>query len=885
MARIFISHSSRDGEPASRLKSWLQAQGFDSVFLDFDKHLGIPPGADWERTLYREIARSHAVILLLTPDWHASKWCWSEFTQARALGKAIFPVIEAATGETFIAPDIQHLDLRRDRDGGLERLARALDEVARQQHDFPWDSARSPYPGLLAFQEEDAAIYFGRDDDVRGLIERLNARRTQGGANLVVLLGASGSGKSSLLRAGVLPRLRRDKGNWIVLPALRPQLQPLDEIAGLLAQAHGSAADWRAWRDRLAGPDARTVLLELARDLRQSAGKPEAQILIPIDQAEELFSVSDPAQAAAVLRLLDLALQDDMPFLGVMAMRSDSLDRLQRTEELAAPFEEFSLKPMPLQRIPEIVEGPARIAGITVEGALVVQLAADANTEDAMPLLAFALRELYEAYGRAKKALTLDDYLRLGDPQLGLTPLENAVRKSADQVLAVARAGDPELRALRSAFVPAMVRLNDKGEYVRRPANWRLLPAAAHPLLEKLAAARLLVLRQDGGERIVEVAHEALLRKWPLLRNWLDEEREFLIGKARLELALQEWQAAPAAAKPDALLTGLQLDRAAGWLGDHAEALSADERGYIEASLAHRTRTARAGRRLKGAIFASLGALLMFGALAGPPLYNGYIREREITREAMRTDLEGSIQAHATAQGSQAFDVAEGKQHSPYSGPMLAALRDPDLTVLQAIQGAHQDVTRLSGGVQRPYFSTSMNGQLYLWRQHPTRKRVALIISVDEVAHVRLLAPKKDADALMQLLRDAGFASPDVIQLHNPDRERFLQAAKDLCARLARPAKAGRYGHPDIVPAGLDPLKLAPPPAENALFFFYYSGVGVQVQGANKIMAFGKGEVKEVHHLDPIGIDLAELAKGIEKCAKASVLLIDTNFEPFDGNR
>jgi len=111
VARVFISHSSRDEPQAGRLLEWLRAQGFTETFLDFDKHAGIAPGSDWERTLYREIARAEAVILILTANWFESKWCFAEFAQARALGKAIFPIVETPTGETFVAPDIQSLDL------------------------------------------------------------------------------------------------------------------------------------------------------------------------------------------------------------------------------------------------------------------------------------------------------------------------------------------------------------------------------------------------------------------------------------------------------------------------------------------------------------------------------------------------------------------------------------------------------------------------------------------------------------------------------------------------------------------------------------------------------------------------------------------------------
>jgi TIR domain len=269
VARVFISHSSRDNEAAARIKAWLQERGFETPFLDFDKHAGIPPGADWERTLYQQVERSEAVIIIQTPNWLESKWCFAEFTQARALGKPIFPIIETPTGGTLISPDIQALDLRSDREGGLERLASALTRIALDaQGGFAWDATRPPYPGLLAFQEEDAALYFGRDDEIRRLIERLNARRAQGGNRLLALLGASGSGKSSLLRAGVIPRLKRDPRNWIVLPTIRPQVRPVDELARSLAVAAGPGTDWRSLQAALLAADPVPVLRDLAGTLR-----------------------------------------------------------------------------------------------------------------------------------------------------------------------------------------------------------------------------------------------------------------------------------------------------------------------------------------------------------------------------------------------------------------------------------------------------------------------------------------------------------------------------------------------------------------------------------------------------------------------------------------
>jgi WD40 repeat protein len=646
VAQIFISHSSLDPDQASRLLDWLHANGFNETFLDFDKHAGLAAGSDWERSLYREMAEAEVVILILTSNWFESKWCFAEFTQARALGKAIFPLIESPVGETVVSADIQTLDLVKNREDALSRLLKALNEIVlNSRGGFDWDQSRPPYPGLLALDQADAAIYFGRDDDIRRLIERLTARRVQGGAKIVAVLGASGSGKSSLIRAGLLPRLKRDKPNWIVLPPFRPQVHPLDELAqavgialGAVASgqvAQGAGADWRHWRDAFAAPDLVRTLSGLAGDLRAAGGQNEAQILISIDQAEELFGTADKAEAATFMQVLNAMQDASLPFLVVLAMRSDFLGELQKAPGLTAAFEEFSLKPMSLDRVRDIIEGPARVAGLSVDEDLVVAAMNDAATDDALPLLAFALRELYDRFGQTKK-LTLEAYRALGDPAAQLSPLENAVRSKADEVLAAAKASPEDLDALREAFVPAMVRVNPQGEYVRRPAQLETLPPRARPLLESLARARLLSIEGAGDASTVEVTHEALLRKWPLLRGWLDQEREFLIGIDQLENYLRDWQRAPEAEKSDALLAGLQLSRARSWLATKPLQLSEDERNFIQASIARQdAEVARRERSRLRVLQASMAASVVLLVIAAGAIWEWHsAQEEKITAQS-----------------------------------------------------------------------------------------------------------------------------------------------------------------------------------------------------------------------------------------------------------
>ncbi|MCB1502060.1 MAG: TIR domain-containing protein [Bauldia sp.] len=593
MARVFISHSSRDREQAEEIFAWLRAQGFEQGFLDIDKHQGIPPGERWEQKLYDELDRAQAMILVLTRNWFDSKWCFAEFAQARSRGKAIFPLICAPDGDQFVGDDLQKLNLVRDKQGGLERLARRLTEVALMgQGGFDFPPGRAPYPGFLSFDEDDAAIYFGRDDDVRRLIQRADSRRIEGGRRCIFVLGESGTGKSSLLRAGLIPRLRKAKREWVVLSAFRPEDDP---FAGLSRSLKAAGVDIDA--GALPDTDPRTI----ADALAEAHDAHHAGVLVAVDQAEELFTRSAAERREAFLAYLSRLLGPGLPFVVVVTLRSDHFGEVQKAAGLDSEFEEFSLRPMPVERIGDIVRGPARVAGLDVEDGLVARIASDARSTDALPLVAFALRRIYDQFGDDGR-LRLNEYESLRDAAAGLSPLETLVRDTAADVIARAKPTPAELAALREAFVPGMVRINDEGGFVRQAARWDEVPEESKRLLSALAgpSARLLVVREHEGTREVEVAHEALFRVWPLLVGWLEEEREFLIGRNRLERALADWQALPESERDKGLISGILLERAKNWLALHPGRFDAAETDFIEASEradAERKREAEAQRQ------------------------------------------------------------------------------------------------------------------------------------------------------------------------------------------------------------------------------------------------------------------------------------------------
>jgi hypothetical protein len=453
MPAIFISHSSLDQKISDDIRGSLAKLGFEQVFLDFDKDSGIGAGENWERRLYEELTRCHAVILVLTPSWLASTWCRIELAQARALGKVILPVICAPLGERYVLPEVQAVDLVGWDDGGIERLAQRLNAITSElARGFRLHPDRSPYPGIHAFEAEDAAIYFGRDEETRAVVERLDARRAQGGARVLLIIGASGSGKSSLLRAGVLPQVTRRRRDWVALPPIRPEKAPLETIAKAIAEQLGKPDDWRAWHARLGQGDAADQIEELLKDLRIGEAR-NATVLLPIDQFEEVFTVAAAAERAAFMQLLAATLDParDLPLMVVATGRSDVLEGLIQAGDLAQLTETFPLPLMPLDRVARLVEGPAAVAGLNVEKGLPERIAHDVETAEALPLLAHTLWLLYRRSGESKK-LALTAYEELGDPQRGLNPISNSVRLVADQAIGGLRPSPQELSALRDAF-------------------------------------------------------------------------------------------------------------------------------------------------------------------------------------------------------------------------------------------------------------------------------------------------------------------------------------------------------------------------------------------------------------------------------------------------
>jgi WD40 repeat protein len=574
MAAIFISHSSKDNAWASRIKAWLEAHGHQSFFLDFDPEAGIQAGQDWEQVIYARLRQCQAVLALVSDHWLASKWCFAEAVQAREKGKQLLIARISGVDKRPLFGDLQHIDFVDDQAKAFERLRIALTDV------FALPAGRPPYPGLVAFNEEDAAVFVGRDPETAEAIEVLESLRLKraSGKRLLLVLGASGSGKSSLVRAGVLPRLRRYPDRWLPLRPFQPGENPTREMAFTLASEfarHGEGRDVgsilqglapgestnASGATRAANPptspvQAGATLADLAAGLLIAAGQPQATVVLIIDQAEELFSYGDKGRVDWFLRLLRAALETSGGrLIAIATLRSDFLGEFQDhgflSDPTLLPHRDLVLDPMPVERFEAVIRVPARRAHVPVEfeDELVRKIVSDTGTRDALPLLAFTLQRLWnDSVHREDGVIRVHAYDAFGG-------LGNVVSQSAQEAFLSGRLEPDKELLLRNTFVPGLVQVNAEGGRTRRRARCRELPHGAMSLLKPFIEARLLVTGvDDEKEETVEVAHEALLRTWPVLTRWIDEDQDKLRWLDGLQRAAQDWHRAEDKNKEDLLV-------------------------------------------------------------------------------------------------------------------------------------------------------------------------------------------------------------------------------------------------------------------------------------------------------------------------------------------
>ncbi|MGI5422186.1 AAA family ATPase [Actinomadura luteofluorescens] len=421
-----------------------------------------------------------------------------------------------------------------------------------------WDPGRVPYPGLEAFAEDDAAVFFGRDEQVTALVREVYRRD---GERFVAITGASGSGKSSVVQAGLIPRLRGRR--WLVQPVLTPGADPMASLAAAFGDAGGA--------ERLRSDP--SALAELVGQARRRAGRRDGRVLVVVDQMEELFTLAGADQRELFLSALSAALGADSRLWVVATVRIEFLRSFLETGHAALFGRPIALGALTRAELATVIEAPGALAGLRFEPGLVTRIAADTGTADALPLLAYLLQELYFAAGPGKVA-TFESYAGLGG-------VAGALAWQADQLITALR-GDEGIEPILAVLFKFVT--IDGTEAARRRVALDGLSGDERRVVDAFVEARLLVTDVWDGTAIAQVAHEALFRQWAPLRQEVEARAELLRRRAELERWAADWH--QAGRKADYLLTGERLQLALQWLEGLGAAGqdSAEIRAFVEAS-------------------------------------------------------------------------------------------------------------------------------------------------------------------------------------------------------------------------------------------------------------------------------------------------------------
>jgi WD40 repeat protein/DNA-binding SARP family transcriptional activator len=527
----------------------------------------------------------------------ASEWARREATRRvdTAADRAAVGRTEARTLEAELAGSVEELQSTRERAGLVSGPADATSLVV------------CPYKGLATFEVDDAEYFFGRERLVAELVARLV------GAPLLAIVGPSGSGKSSAMRAGLLPAL-----------------------------AGGVLPGSDTWTQALIRPGAHPTR-ELARATRRLAR--EWHSVLAVDQFEELFTAcrDETARAEFVAALVAYARGGGVV---VLAVRADFYGRCAAYPELArlVGANHVLVGPMTRDELRRAIERPAERVGLSVEPDLAEALLSDVEGQPgALPLLSTALLELWRE--RDQRRLRLAAYARSGG-------VHGAVARLAESAFV---ALDP---AQQTAARRLLLRLTDEGEnraVVRRRIPLADLDAELMAVVAELSDRRLLTV-SDGA---VEVAHEALLREWPRLRGWLEEDVQGRRLHRQLSDTARAWDAE--GRDSGSLYRGGRLAAALDWAAAHDPELNATERAFLEAS---RRASGRAQRRLR-AVLAGVATLLVLSVIAG----------------VVALDQRSNARAEATSGAAQRL------------GAQALADNDLDRSLLLARQGVALDDT------------------------------------------------------------------------------------------------------------------------------------------------------------------------------------------------
>ncbi len=639
--RLFLSHSVADASAAREIASRLRQTGLE-VWLDEE----VRGDERWSRAVDGALQEADAFAVYVGRSG-IDQWVGRDVRAAlernmRDPGFRILPLLGAGASPESLPFFLSQYQAVKIGEGApepaeLQRLVGAVLESAPEEVSLI-PAGQAPFLGLLAFDVEHSHLFFGRDGEIEELLERLEA------APFLAVVGDSGSGKSSLVRAGLVPAVHRGQfraggssaGTWNVM-ILKPGDEPFAALAAALVELCPDQD--AATRIRTASACAKQLgegVDGLSGCIAGIAGA-GTRTLVVVDQFEEIFTLVEKTDDRR--RFIDTLLRaatesGDRPVHCLITLRADFLAECWSHTELwkAIRVNEYSVSRIGRERLRDVIEKPAVMAGARFEPGLTDRILTDVGDEPGnLPLLEHALLELWER--RSQRLLTHAAYEEIGG-------LEGALEHRAEEIFE--RLDDEEKRQAKRIYLN-LVSAGARTEATRRRSDLRdVVPSdaaggPAQKVLDRLVEERLVITSRTGdsekSEETVEIAHEALIRGWKRLQQWLDEDREFLLWRQRANSLFRAWKAS--SEDDEALLRGAPLAEAQRWLGERGADLHPDGRAFIEKSIGR----ARRRRWVKLGFVGMLAVLFLISA------FFAFIAKRAqqgANQEARRANQEAS---------------------------------------------------------------------------------------------------------------------------------------------------------------------------------------------------------------------------------------------------
>ncbi|MBK9305599.1 MAG: SUMF1/EgtB/PvdO family nonheme iron enzyme [Nitrospira sp.] len=594
---VFLSYHWRDHAYVEALARQLREQQL-TVFLD---RWYLTPGQSWPKELEATLAHCRAVAVCIG---QGEMGPWQQREQYLALECQVaaerqgqtFPVIPVllpgAEPPLGFLSQLTWVDFRTRLDDPV--LLHALVSAVHGQPPGPdaLETVRQtlaticPYRGLLYFREEDAPFFFGREAAIAQLTGAVQQH------HLVAVVGASGSGKSSVVRAGLVPELRKSRERVWEVATLVPTDRPVHALAAVLMpflEPDMSEVTRLREMNQLAEDllGRKTALRDVVdRVLAKQPGTD--RLLLIADQWEELFTLckDDAARRCFIDNILDATATTKLSV--VLTLRGDFFGRAitdYRPLSDRVQGAQVNLGPMKRDELRLAIEEPAKKVKLTFQAGLVDLMLGQAGDEPGkLPLLEFVLRRLWE--DRRGGELHHEAYTAMGQ-------LEGAIAHKAESVFVTLNEADQH--KVQQIFLH-LVRPGEGEADTRRRATFADVGEGLRRIVNTLADERLLVTNRMGDEEeTVEVSHEALISQWQRVQTWLNEYREFLLWRERLRGHVKDWQHNKQ--DENTLLRGTLLGEAQRQLTQRVGILTDQEQGYIRDSVAAHERTAQAARR------------------------------------------------------------------------------------------------------------------------------------------------------------------------------------------------------------------------------------------------------------------------------------------------